>query len=146
MAKVTKTATGVAKSAFKKPIKSFGVKDAAGNVVKKIGYGFSWEEYPTPEDMLAANDGMSLAEQLAKRNTDAKTTARQAANAKAIADAGIVEPNSENDSQVRLTEVYNGLKGGYIAKGMSAEDAHTKARAKASELLEEDWADEGDDE
>lgn len=142
MAKVKKTATGTARSAHGKAIKDYGVKDAAGSVIKSVAYGFEWLEYPSEQDMLDANDGLSLKEQLKVRNDASKTTARQAANAEAIKAAGIVEPNSENDPLVRLTEVYNGLKGGYIAKGMSKEDAHTKARAKAAEMLEEEWPDE----
>lgn len=142
MAKIVKTAKGKAKLAHKKSIASYGIKDAAGNVVKAIDYEFSWQAYQTEQDMLDANDGMSLKEQLKFRNDAAKTTARQAANAAAIVAAGIVAPNAENDPQFRLKQVYDGLLGKYLASGMSKEDAHEKARAKAAEFLEEDWDDD----
>jgi hypothetical protein len=146
MAKIVKTATGTAKNAHGKPIKDYGIKDAAGNVIRKVGYKFDWQVYPTEQDMLDANDGLSLKEQLKVRNDAAKTTARQAANAAAILAAGIVEPNAENDSQVRLKEVYSGIYGKLRASGKSHEEAHPMAREKAAAFLEEEWEDEGDEE
>lgn len=145
MARVMKTAKGVAKNAHGRPVKDYGLKDANGAIVKRIGYEFSWPTYQTPQDMLDNQDGLSLEEQKKVRNIAEKTKARQAANAAAILAAGIVAPNSENDSQVRLKLMYDGLKGKYLASGMSPEDAHTKAREKAAEFLEEDWDDETDE-
>lgn len=145
MARVTKTAKGVAKNAHGRPIAEYGLKDAAGTPVKSIGYEFSWPVYPTPQDMLDNQDGLSLEEQRKVRNIAEKTKARQAANAAAILAAGIIAPNAENDTQVRLKLMYDGLYGKYRAAGMSEDDAHTKARTKAAEFLEEEWEDEDEE-
>ena len=145
MAKIVKTAKGKAKLAHKKSIASYGLKDAQGNLVKAIDYEFSWQVYPSEQDMLDANDGLSLKEQLKVRNDAAKTTARQAANAAAILAAGIVAPNAENDPQFRLKQVYEGIYGKLRANGMEHDEAHAKARTKAAEFLEEDWDDDDDE-
>ena len=131
---VPKSDTAIASKAYKK------------DLPKSIRYGFSWHEFPNVATMQAAQAGLSLEDQLKVVNVDRKTKARQAALTLALTAAGIVKPNEQNDSQVRLKKVYDGLKGKYLAAGMSEDEAHVKARIKAAEFLEEDWDDDEDDE
>lgn len=145
MAKVLKKATAVAKAAYGKPLKEYGIKDADGNVITKLKYGFEWYAFEDPQSMVDAKEELSLAKQLKVVNDGYKTTARQAANAAATLAIGIIKPNEENDSQVRLKKVADGLYGKYVSEGMSAEDARVKSRSKAAEFLEEEWDDDDED-
>jgi hypothetical protein len=131
---VAKSDTAVAKTAYKKTLD------------KAVRYGFSWFEFPNVATMQAAQAGLSLEDQLKVVNVDRKTKARQAALTLALTAAGIVKPNEQTDSQLRLKKVYDGLMGKYLAQGMAKDEAHLKARIKAAEFLEEEWDDEGDDE
>jgi len=145
MGLILKHATAVAKNAHGKPLSEYRDKD--GNALPKlIKYGFSWYEYADEQTMIEAKDELTHKEQLKVRNVERKTTARQAANTAALEAAGVIKPNAENDSQIRLKAVYTGVYAKLISKGIAPEDAHTQAREKASELLDEQWEDETEDE
>ena len=141
MGLIQKTGKAVAENAFGKTLESYGVKDDAGNIIKKVNYDFSWFEFEDDDSLVAAKEELTLEEQRKVVNAGRKTTARQAANAATIKALGIEAPTAETDSQIRLKQVFNGLFGKYRAAGMAEEDARVKARAKAAEMLEEDWTD-----
>lgn len=134
-----KTTKGEATNAHSRTIKSYGIAGPDGKVIRKVAYEFGWWEFPTVPAFSAAGAQLSLDDQRKVVNASYKTTARQAANALAITGLGIAKPNEQTDSVIRLTSVYDGLMGKYLAQGMDKDEAHTKARAKASELLEEAW-------
>jgi len=147
MAVVQKKGSAVANSAYGKPLKSY--KDKDGKVIiRKLKYDFDFSIYPANDDMVEAGDTMSLDAQRKVRNKQRKTKARQAAFTLALANLGIEAPNAESDSLIRLKNVAAGLYGKYVSQGMSEADARVKSRAKASELLEEEWpkSDEDEDE
>jgi hypothetical protein len=144
MAVTQKKGTAVANSAYGKPLKSY--KDKDGKViVRKLKYDFDFSIYPTNEDMVEAGDTMSLDAQRKTRNKARKTKARQAAFTLALTNLGIEAPNAESDSVIRLKNVAAGLYGKYLSQGMAEADAKAKSRAKASELLEEEWPKSDDD-
>lgn len=117
-------------------------KNAYGKALATpVPYEFSWTTYETPAEMRQANDGMSDDEQMKQRNKDRKAKARQAAWTAALDAAGIKAPTLENDDQFRLREFLKVLLSSPKYKGN--EEA---ARAKASETLGIEWADEDEDE
>ena len=134
-----KTTKGEATNAHSRTIKSYGVVGPDGKVIRKVVYDVGWWEFPTVSTFQSAGATLSLDEQRKVVNANYKTTARQAANAAAILGIGIKKPNEQTDSVIRLTSVYDGLMGKYLAQGMDKDEAHSKARLKASELLEEEW-------
>lgn len=146
MGLVLKTGKAKADRAHGKPIADYGIKDANGNLIKSVSYDVKWYEYEDEKSMQEAHDELTLKEQLKVRNVEKKTTARQAANTAALDALGIVKPNEETDSQIRLKAVYKGFYGKLIEKGIPAEEARVQARAKASEMLEEAWEDEDEEE
>lgn len=98
-----------------------------------IAYKFSYNAYETPNELTAANDQLTLDEQVKVRNDQRKSKARQAALTAALDAAGIVKPTIENDEQLRLREMFKVLM---ASKKYSEE----QARALASTTLGIDWA------
>jgi hypothetical protein len=123
-----KTMKAVAKNAYGKQLAT------------PIPYEFSWSTYENSTEMKQANDGMSDDEQVKQRNKDRKAKARQAAWTAALDAAGIKAPTLENDDQFRLREFLKVLLSSPKYKGN--EEA---ARAKASETLGIEWADDEDE-
>lgn len=120
-------------------------KSAFGKALKKaIPYEFSWEVYTTDAELVAAGDQMSIKEQRQARNAQSKAKARGEALTIALKNAGIEKPNSANDEQVRLMDVYNGLVN---AKTKTGEPKYTKEKARemAVDLTGVDWPDDEDE-
>lgn len=140
-----KTGKAVASRAHGKALSSFTKADGSP-VASEIEYAYSWTEYADVESMQEAKEELTLAQQLKAVNAARKTTARQAANTLAVTAAGVIKPTAENDSQIRLKSVFVGLYAKNISKGMSPDDARADARTRASELLDEPWEDEDEDE
>lgn len=147
MGLILKKGTAKADRAYGKSIASYGKKDADGKVIKSIKYPVEWFEYADSASMQEAHDELTLDEQLKVRNVEKKTTARQAANTAALDAIGIKKETEETSSQLRLKTVFKGMYAKNLSKGMEPEAARLAARAKAAEMLEEEWEDgEGDEE
>lgn len=141
MALVERTAEAEMENAHGKALTEY--KDKDGNPLPaKVKYKYSWFEYDDNPSFIAAKEELTIDRQRKVVNNDRKTTAYQAAKTATLDSLGIVRPNAENDSQVRLKSVYAGFYGKYIGAGMSPDEARTKARAKAAEMLEEKWDDD----
>lgn len=152
MAKLQKHGKAVAKNAHGKPLSSYGLKDAEGNIIRKLNYEFDYAIYPKVQDMLDNQDGMSLDAQLKAKNAMFKTKARQAANAAALLAAGIQPPNEENSVVYRLTKAAEGYLGKLMSQKnddgspkFSEDDAWETAKEKAAEFLGEEWPEETDE-
>lgn len=105
-----------------------------------VPYSYSWKEYETDEELIAAKDEMTLEEQRKARNTDAAANARTKALNAALLAAGIVRPTAENDDQVRLADLFKTL----MTAKKNGEPMYTveKARELASSMAGVEWADE----
>jgi hypothetical protein len=141
---IEKSKTAVATKAYKRPLSEYKDKDGKP-LPKSLKYTYRWFEYDTIEALREAKDELSDKEQLAARNTERKTTARQAANTAALEAAGITKPNAQTDSQIRLKSVYAGIFAKLVSNGMNKGDAHVQARERAAELLDEPWTDDNDE-
>jgi hypothetical protein len=141
MGMVKKTGSAEAENAYGKPLTKLKMKDGS-TPPAIIKYDFEWFEYEDDQSMVDAKEELTLEEQRKVVNAARKTTARQAANTKKLDELGFIKPDASNDALVRLKSVYSGIFPKLISKGMSREEAHTEARKRASDLLEEPWPDE----
>lgn len=113
--------TAVAKTAYGKTLEN------------PIEYGFGWQDYSAFAELVSAGDTLSEDEQVKVRNQERKAAARQAALSKALDDAGIVKPTTENDPQLRLKKMFQL----FVDNGMSQADA----KVAASNALGYEWED-----
>lgn len=114
-----------------------------------LEYSYSWTEYQTDEELVAAKDEMTLEEQRKARNTQRLNNARQKALQKALDDAAkafeaangkdvpnpYLKPTLENDDQLRLKEMFKVL----MSSKRYTEEA---ARELAAQSLGIAWATE----
>jgi hypothetical protein len=100
-----------------------------------IDYVFDWDEYADNDEMARANDLLTLDEQRKTRNTDRKSTARQASLTVALEAAGIKKPDINNDPQLRLRNMVT-----ILMAGENGLDEAT-ARQVASSTLNIEWDD-----
>lgn len=98
-----------------------------------ISYEYSYSVYENGEQLSAAKDELTIAEQVKIRNTERLNNARQKALAAALDAAGIVKPTIENDEQLRLREMFKTL----MSSKKYTEDA---AKALAAQVLGIEWA------
>jgi hypothetical protein len=108
-------------------------------LAQPIAYEYSWEVYENPEELKAANDQLTLAEQVKVRAAEAQANARQKALTAALEAAGIVKPTAENNEQVRLRDTYKMLMTAKLADG-SPKYTPEQAREVASTVIGADWA------
>lgn len=99
-----------------------------------IGYQFSYTIYKDGDELVAAKDELTIAEQVKIRNTERKNNARQKALTAALDAAGIVKPTIENDDQLRLRETF---------KNLMSSKKYTEEAAKelAAQVLGLTWED-----
>jgi hypothetical protein len=98
-----------------------------------LSYEYSWTEYATTEELVAAKDELTLEEQRKVRNVERQGKARQAELTKRLTAAGIEKPTLETDDQLRLREMFKVLMS-------SKKYTEEKAREVASANLGIDWA------
>ena len=112
-----------------------------------IKYDYTWEAYQTTDELVAAKDELTLAEQVKIRNTERQQNARQKALQKAMDDAAkaftekngenvpnpFIKPTIENDEQLRLKDMYKVLMS-------SKKYSEEQARHIASQTLGITWA------
>ncbi len=98
-----------------------------------LPYTFSWTEYETDEELVAAKDELTLEEQRKARNNSRMANARSKSLQKALDDAKIEKPTIENDDQLRLKTVYNGFMS-------SKKYTEEQARKLAADMLGVEWA------
>ena len=99
-----------------------------------ISYQFSYTVYENAEELVAAKDELTVAEQVKIRNTERKNNARQKALSAALEAAGIVKPTIENNEQLRLRE---------MLKTLMSSKKYTEEAAKelAAQVLGLTWED-----
>jgi len=106
-------------------------KTAHGKVLDTpVSYTFSWEDYDTHAELVAANDTLTNDEVVKVRNTERQNNARQKALTAALDAAGIQRPTLE-DPQFRLRKMFDIFK----ANGLSDADA----KVAASNALTIEW-------
>lgn len=118
--------------------KSTVCKEAYGNKLEvPVPYTYSWKVYETEQEMVAANDQLSLKQQVKARAREAQSNERSKALKLALTAAGIEEPTIQNDEQLRLTEMFKVLMS-------SKRYTEEQARELASSTLGIEWADDDD--
>jgi hypothetical protein len=122
-----KTGTSEAKTAYGKPLAT------------PIVYDYKYNVYVTDEELVAAKDEMTLAEQRKTRNTEMLNNARQKALQAALDAAGIVKPTAENDPQIGLRDMFKTLQTAKLPDG-TRRYTDAQARDIASTNLGVEWA------
>lgn len=124
---ITKTDTATSFTAFGKKL------DAP------INYSYSWNEYETKEEMIAAKDELTLEQQMSARNTARQNTARTRQLNATLEAAGFKRPTAETDEQVRLKDMFKTLQ---TAKRADGTRLYTdeQARKVAATTLGCEWA------
>lgn len=107
---------------------------------KAVPYSFSYDAYESFEEVEAAKDVLSNAEQVKFRNDQKASNARTKAYNKALTDAGHEKPTEENDDQLRLRTVRNSLLTAKLPDG-SPKYTEEQARQVASTVTGVDWID-----
>ena len=123
---ITKKATSVATTAYGKKLDT------------PISYDYEWTTYPDGDTLKAANDMLSIDEQVKVRNTERQSAARQKRLTAVLDAAGIVKPTAENDPQIALRDMFKTLQ---TAKTPDGQRKYTDeaARAMASQMLGVEW-------
>jgi len=112
---VKKTATATAETAYLRKLET------------PITFEFSWDEYETHDEVVAAKDELSNVEVVKYRNNEHKANARTKALNAALDAAGIVKPTAENDDQVRFNDMVKTLR---TAKRPDGEPLYTVEAAR----------------
>jgi len=125
------------------------MKKVSDSTESKVVYGitldtplkfeWTWTEYETDEELVAAKDEMTLEEQRDARNAQRKNKARNAAQKVAADAAKIVKPTAENDPQQRLKDMLKTLLTATTPDGkpMYTEES---GRALAAQICGVEWA------
>lgn len=138
------------KSYWGKPLSELKTKDGTPHNITELEYSGSFQAYDNIDEVKAANDMPNDTEVVKFRNAQHKANERGKALLKAVTDAGLIQPSIENDDQLRLTKAFEVFYSNILSKATAeqrkdeafVENARLRARSKASEQLEIEWADD----
>ena len=123
---------------MKEVTKKFTCGSARGqNFSPVLEFPVTFTLYEKPEELQAAKDELTLAQQVKVRNAERITRARQAAQNALLDSMGIEKQDINNNDQIRLREFFKVL----MSSGLYDEDT---AREMAATSLKTAWADEAE--
>jgi hypothetical protein len=102
-----------------------------------LEFPFEVNLYTSTDELVAAKDELTLAQQLKVRNAERITRARQAAQNALLDSMGIEKQDINNNDQIRLRELFKVL----MSSGIYSED---EARELAATSLRLKWAEDED--
>jgi hypothetical protein len=118
--------------------KKFTCGSARGQEFKPVlEFPVEFTLYEKTEELVAANDQLTLAQQMKVRNAERITRARQAAQNALLDSMGIEKQDINNNAQIRLREFYRVL----MSSGHYDEEG---AREFAAASLKTAWAEDED--
>lgn len=118
--------------------KKFTCGSARGQEFKPVlEFDVTFTQYATTDELVAAKDELTLAQQVKVRNAERITRARQAAQNALLDSMGIEKQDINNNAQIRLREFYRVL----MSSGHYDEEG---AREFAAASLKTAWAEDED--
>lgn len=120
--------------AFGYPLSELKVKEGFAPLPAEVTIDGVSESYETSAEQIAANALLTPAEQLKARNAKQKAAAKAKAEKAKWIELGIIEPTMENDEQLQLQAVFDGIMAG---KKRTVEEA----RKIAENATGHKWAD-----
>ena len=100
-----------------------------------LEFPVTYNVYETTDELVAAKDELTLAQQVKVRNAERITRARQAAQNALLDSMGIEKQDINNNDQIRLREFFKVL----MSSGLYDEDT---AREMAATSLKTAWAED----
>lgn len=124
--------------------KSTASKAWGTKLATPVDYNWSANTYATPEELVAANDQMSLKEQMVARNADAVNKARAAAREAKFLEMGLVKPTAENTPAIAFRDMVKTILTAKLPDG-SRKFTQEQAEEQAALLLGYTPDDDSDD-
>jgi hypothetical protein len=124
--------------AFGFPLSELKVKEGFAPLGKTIEVNGKYDTYDNFVEVQAAHAELSPEEQVKARNAKIRAAAKAKAEKQAWADLGIIEPTMQNDVQLQLKAVFDGI----MAGGKRTKE---EARAIAAQAVGAEWADDDAD-